>query len=103
MSDEKKDEIAEQVTEEHMKFAHLLESTAFIVQQMGQKLAERVNAIAGGQSKLPSPPNFVFNIGTLVGELDQVVHATQGYLQSYTKFRQAYLVKIEHKDKEELH
>ena len=42
-------------------------------------------------------------MGTLVGELDQVVHSTQGYLQSYTKFRQAYLVKIEHGKKEELH
>lgn len=103
MSDVEKEEI----TEENRRFAVLLESTAYIVHETAKKLSERVNSIAEalageGELKLPAPPNFVFNVGTLTGELDQVVHTMKGYLSAYSKFRDVYLINVLHK-KEEMH
>lgn len=98
------DEVVEQITEENMKFAHLLEGTAFMVQEAAKKFSTRVDEISDAMLKLPMlPSNFVFNVGTLTGELDQVVGTMESYLTAYNKFREVYLIQVKHEKKEDLH
>lgn len=100
----KAEAVIEEVTIENMKFAQMLEATAKLVQESARQLSERVNQLGIYTSKLPNlPGNFVFNMGTLSGELDQVVQTMKGYLTSYHKFREVYLVQVKHDKKEDLH
>lgn len=104
MDEENEKEVVEEnITKQNMELAALFESTAFLVQETGKRLSERMEKVAKDTQALSDVPyNFVFNAGILVGELDQVLEAMRGYLKSYNRFRTAYLTDMQH-EKEKVH
>lgn len=86
--------IVETITQENTEFAKMLESTAFLVGEMGKKISERMGDISDSSFLHSSPSAFAFAVGNLIGELDIIVSAMGTYLGTYKNFREAFLTPV---------